>query len=185
MTPKNSNLAWVQVSKIMEKIMKKIFILFIVNLIFITPALAELKLGFVKVDQILKDAPQAEASNKKLEGEFKSRTEKLKKEIEVLNQKEKDFKKNLLTLSDDDKQKQQKKLQEIRIDLQRSERELREDIDLRRREEITKLQAKVTEVIESLAVREKFDLILYTGVAYASDKTDITSLVLKELRAKK
>ena len=68
-----------------------------------------------------------------------------------------------------------------RIDIQRSERELREDIDLRRREEISKLQNKVTEAIELIAQRDKYDLILYTGVAYASDKIDMTAIVLKEL----
>jgi len=161
--------------------MKKIFLLFLMLFSFISYANADIKIGFVKVDQILKDAPQASESNKKLESEFKVRTEKLKKEIADLNDQEKEFKKNSLTMSDSDKEKKQKKLQNMRIDIQRSERELREDIDLRRREEITKLQNKVTKVIESLAEKEKFDLILYTGVAYASDKIDITPLILKEL----
>ena len=160
--------------------MKKIFT-FVLLTFFINLAFAEIKIGFVRVDQILKDAPQATESNKKLETEFKTRTEKLKKQISDLNEKEKDYKKNSLTMSDDEKDKNQRKLQQTRIDIQRSERELREDIDLRRREEITKLQNKVTKVIESLAEKDKFDLILYTGVAYASDKVDITPLVLKEL----
>jgi outer membrane protein len=161
--------------------MKKFLLAFFLFFSIQSFAFAELKIGFVKVDQILKDAPQAAESNKKLESEFKVRTEKLKKEISDLNKEEKDFKKNNITMSDSDKEKKQKKLQNMRIDIQRSERELREDIDLRRREEITKLQNKVTKVIESLAEKEKFDLILYTGVAYASDKIDITPLILKEL----
>jgi outer membrane protein len=164
--------------------MKKI-IIFLVFLCFSSLSYAEIKVGFVKVDQILKDAPQAAESNKKLETEFKVRTEKLKKEITDLNTKEKNFKKESLTMSDSDKEKKQRSLSQLRIDIQRSERELREDIDLRRREEITKLQTKVTKVIEILAEREKYDLILYTGVAFASDKVDMTSLVLKELGATK
>ena len=161
--------------------MKNTLLILILFFSFITASQAELKVGFVRVDQILKDAPQAEQSNKKLETEFKVRTEKLKKEIEDLNSKEKAYKKESLALSDEEKQKKQKKIQEQRIDIQRSERELREDIDLRRREEITKLQSKVTQVIETLAEKEKYDLILYTGVAFASDKVDMTPLVLKEL----
>lgn len=159
--------------------------IFFVFLILCNSAYAELKIGFVKVDQILKDAPQAAESNKKLESEFKTRTEKLKKQISDLNKQEKDFQKNSLTMKDSEKEKNQKKLQDTRIDIQRSERELREDIDLRRREEITKLQNQVTKVIEILAAREKFDLILYTGVAYASEKVDMTSMVIKELGATK
>lgn len=160
--------------------MKKFFLILMI-FGFISFANAEVKIGFVKVDQILKEAPQAAESNKKLETEFKTRTEKLKKDISDLNKQEKDFQKNSLTLSDSEKEKQQRKLQNSRIEIQRAERELREDIDLRRREEITKLQAKITSVIESLSQKEKFDLILYTGVAYASDKIDITPLILKEL----
>jgi outer membrane protein len=161
--------------------MKKIFYIFILVVCSISFSYAETKIGFVKVDEILKDAPQAAVSNKKLESEFKNRTEKLKKQISDLNNKEKDYKKNSLTLSDADREKTQKKLTETRIDIQRAERELREDIDLRRREEITKLQNKVTEVIELIATRDKYDLILYTGVAYASNNIDMTQIVLKEL----
>lgn len=164
--------------------MKK-FLTLLVFLCFSNLSYAELKVGFVKVDQILKDAPQAAESNKKLESEFKVRTEKLKKEISDLNKNEANFKKESLAMSDAEKEKKQRSLSQSRIDVQRSERELREDIDLRRREEITKLQSKVTEVIEILAEREKYDLILYTGVAYASDKVDMTGSVLKELGAKK
>ena len=160
--------------------MKKLLIFF-AAIIFFNPAYAELKIGFVKVDVILKDAPQASESNKKLQAEFKSRTEKLKKDIENLNKKENDFKKNSLTMSESDREKKQRLLQQTRIDLQRSERELREDIDLRRREEITKLQNKVTSVIEDLGTKEKYDLILYTGVAYASDAVNITPKILEAL----
>jgi outer membrane protein len=164
--------------------MKKIILIVFILFGFITSLHAELKIGFVRVDQILKDAPQAAESNKKLESEFKVRTEKLKKEISDLNKKEKDFKKDVLTMKDAERDKQQKSIQEARIDVQRSERELREDIDLRRRDEITKLQNKVTQVIDKLAQSEKYDLILYTGVAYAGDKVDMTPLVLKALSEK-
>jgi len=160
--------------------MKKNILSLFLLVTFSLNVFAELKVGFVRVDEILKNAPQAAESNKKLEAEFKTRTAKLKKDIEALNKNEQQFKKDSLTIPDDEKEKKQRKLQNSRIDIQRTERELREDIDLRRRDEINQLQVKVTEVIEKLATRDKFDLILYTGVAYASDKVNITDLVLKE-----
>jgi outer membrane protein len=161
--------------------MKKNILSLFLLVTFSLNVFAELKVGFVRVDEILKNAPQAAESNKKLEAEFKTRTAKLKKDIEDLNKNEQQFKKDSLTIPDDEKEKKQRKLQNSRIDIQRTERELREDIDIRRRDEINQLQVKITEVIEKLAERDKFDLILYTGVAYASDKVNITDLVLKEL----
>ena len=84
-------------------------------------------------------------------------------------------------MSDSEKEKLSRKLQQKKIDAQRDERELREDIDLRRREEINKLQVKVNEVIEELAKEKKYDLIVYQGVAYASPSIDLTDEVIKAL----
>ena len=148
---------------------------------FINPAFSEVKIGFVQVDKILKEAPQTQTSNKKLEKEFKSRTESLKKIIQNIQKEEKDFSKNSLTLSDTDKEKITRKLQQDKIDAQRTERELREDIDLRRREEINSLQTQVNQTIEKFAKEKKYDLILYQGVAYASPDIDITDIVIKLL----
>ena len=149
--------------------------------VLMNTAIAEVKIGFVQVDKILKEAPQTRTSNKKLEKEFKARTESLKKIIQGIQKEEKDFSKNSLTLSDIDKEKITRQLQQDKIDAQRTERELREDIDLRRREEINGLQTQVNQTIEKLAKEKKYDLIVYQGVAYASPAIDITDMVIKSL----
>ena len=160
--------------------MKKILLVFIT--LFITNFVnAEVKIGFVQVDKILKSAPQTASSNKKLEKEFKERTDSLKKSIKTIQKEEKEFSKNSLTLSDADKASIARKLQQSKIDAQRDERELREDIDIRRREEINKLQTEVNKKIDKIAKEQKFDLIVYQGVAYASPKIDITDQVIKAL----
>ena len=139
------------------------------------------KIGYVVVEKILKEAPQTAASNKKLEKEFKSRTDSLQKKVKVIQKQEKDFNKNSVTMAAADRQKAQKKIQNSKIEIQRIERELREDIDIRRREEIGKLQAKINEAIEEMAKKDKYDLILYQGVAYASKEIDITDKLIKVL----
>mgnify|MGYP002629160223 FL=1 len=165
--------------------MKKILLTLLAIMVFTNIAYAEIKVGVVKVEQILKEAPQTAVSNKKLEKEFKVKTDKLKKSIASLQAKEEDFKKNSITMSESSRESASKQLQTDRIDIQRDERELREDIDLRRREEINSLQGKVNIAIEELAKKDKYDLILYSGVAYASDAVDITGAVVKALGAVK
>ena len=139
------------------------------------------KIGYVVVEKVLKEAPQTAASNKKLEKEFKSRTDGLQKKVKDIQKQEKEFKKNSVTMSNTDRQKAQKKIQNSKIEIQRIERELREDIDIRRREEIGKLQQKINEAIEKMAKDDKYDLILYQGVAYASKEIDITDKLIKVL----
>ena len=147
-------------------------------------ALAEMeifKIGYVLVERVLKEAPQTAASNKKLEKEFKTRTDGLQKKVKAIQKQEKDFKKNSVAMAAADRQKAQKKIQNSKIEIQRIERELREDIDIRRREEIGKLQQKINEAIEEMAKTDKYDLILYQGVAYASKEIDITDKLIKVL----
>jgi len=156
-------------------------ILFSIILLLPISALAEIKIGYVVVEKVLKEAPQTTVSNKKLEKEFKSRTDGLQKKVKAIQKQEKDYKKNSVTMSESERQKAQKKMQNAKIDIQRIERELREDIDIRRREEIGKLQQQINKSIESLAKKEKYDLILYQGVAYASKGVDITNDLIKAL----
>ena len=156
-------------------------ILFSIILLLPMSVLAEIKIGYVVVEKVLKEAPQTTVSNKKLEKEFKSRTDGLQKKVKAIQKQEKDYKKNSVTMSESERQKAQKKMQNAKIDIQRIERELREDIDIRRREEIGKLQQQINKSIEDLAKKEKYDLILYQGVAYASKGIDITNDLIKSL----
>ena len=161
--------------------MKNIFISLLLVSFSLTVFSAELKIGIVDVNKILKEAPQTISANKKLEKEFASRTEKLKAKIQALQADEKKYQKEALTLADDQRDKTEKSLQQRRIEIQRLERELREDMDLRRREEIGDLQEKINQTIDKIAADEKYDLILYNGIAFASENVDITRRIIKSL----
>ena len=161
--------------------MKKLFSVLTFFMIACAVHAQELKIGIVDVNKILKDAPQTISANKKLEKEFSSRTEKLKTKIKSLETDGKKFQKESLTMSDDQREKADRALQQRRIEIQRDERELREDMDLRRREEIGDLQEKINVTIDKIADNEKYDLILYQGIAFASSKVDMTEKIIKAL----
>ena len=164
-----------------RKFSAMLFSIFLLLPLTISAEMEIFKIGYVVVEKVLKDAPQTAASNKKLEKEFKSRTDGLQKKVKAIQKQEKDFNKNSVTMAAADRQKAQKKIQNSKIEIQRLERELREDIDIRRREEIGKLQEKINEAIEEMAKTDKYDLILYQGVAYASKEIDITDKLIKVL----
>ena len=161
--------------------MKKYIALITLVIFNINFAYAEVKIGFVEVQKILKNAPQTVKANKKLEKEFTKRTARLKKVVKSIKDKESAFRKNSMTMSEGERAKKQKEIQSLKIDAQRTEREVREDIDIRRREEIAKVQAQVNIAVEKVAKDQGYDLVLYQGVAYAGKKVDITSIVIKAL----
>jgi len=164
-----------------RKFSAMLFSIFLLLPLSVSAEMEIFKIGYVVVERVLKEAPQTAASNKKLEKEFKSRTDGLQKKVKAVQKQEKDFNKNSVTMAAADRQEGQKKIQNSKIEIQRIERELREDIDIRRREEIGKLQQKINEAIEEMAKTDKYDLILYQGVAYASKEIDITDKLIKVL----
>ena len=145
---------------------------------------AELKVGFVEVQKILQEAPQTIEINKKLEKEFNVRSDKLKIDIKALNDKQTAFNKDSLTMKDSEKETKVKGLDQLRIDIQRKDRELKEDFNLRKNEELAALQDQVNKAVLSVAKAEGYDLVVYNGVAYASKEIDITDKILKSLGKK-
>jgi outer membrane protein len=87
-------------------------------------------------------------------------------------------------MSETDRKNKERDLNNVKIEFQRKQRELREDVNLRKNEELGSLQDRINKAVTSVAETEGFDLVVYSGVAYASKKIDITDKVLKSLGKK-
>ncbi len=149
-----------------------------------TASAADVKIGFVNVEQILKDAPQTAESGKKLEKEFSGRQQELERMAKQIKDHETALDKDSLTMSETDRRNRERDLSNIKIEFQRKQRELREDVNLRKNEELGALQDRINKAVTAVAEAEGYDLVVYSGVAYASKKADITDKVLKSLGKK-
>lgn len=145
---------------------------------------AELKVGYVQVDKILQEAPQTAESGKKLEREFSPRSQELDKMAKQIKELETSLDKDGLTITEAERRNKERDVQNIKIEFQRKQRELREDINLRKNEELGSLQDRINKAVQTVAKAESYDLVMYSGVAYAADKIDITDKVLKILGKK-
>lgn len=145
---------------------------------------ADLKIGYVQVDKILQEAPQTAESSKKLEKEFAPRTQELERMQKQIKDIETSLDKDALTMSETDRKNKERDASNLKIDFQRKQRELREDINLRKNEELGSLQDRINKAVTAVSEAEGYDLVVYGGVAYANKKIDITDKVLKSLGKK-
>ena len=145
---------------------------------------ADLKVGYVQVDKILQEAPQTAESGKKLEKEFSPRTQDLDRMQKQIKDLEASLDKDSLTISENDRRNRERDISNQKIEFQRKQRELREDVNLRKNEELGSLQDRINKAVTSVSEAEGYDLVVYGGVAYASKKVDITDKVLKVLGKK-
>jgi outer membrane protein len=85
-----------------------------------------------------------------------------------------------MTMSEGERRSKEQELSRMSVDLQRLQREYREDLNMRRNQELASLFERADRVIKQIADAENFDLILQEAV-FRSPRIDITERVLKVL----
>ena len=144
---------------------------------------AELKVGFVRLERLFKEAAPALKAQKKIEKEFAGREQEIQKVIKQARDMQTAVEKDGLTMSESERRDKEQELARMNRDLQRLQRELREDFNLRRNEEMTAVVERANKVIQQIAESEKYDLILQEAV-FINPKLDITDKVIKALADK-
>lgn len=161
--------------------MKTKIALFLGLLLTANVSFADLKVGFVNIPAVLEKAPQAEKAKKRLEKEFSPRDKQLvaqQKEIQNLEEK---MARDSSVMGESERRNLEKDILNKKRDAKRAQQEFSEDFNLRRNDELGKLQRRIVEAIREIAKDQNFDLLLTDGVIYASEQIDVTSQVQEKL----
>ena len=147
-------------------------------------AAADYKIGFVNTERLFREAAPAKRAQQKIEREFAARDNEIQKLAKQVRDLQASLDKDGATMAEAERRNKERDLANQSRDLQRLQREFREDLNLRRNEELAGLQERANKVILQIAADEKFDLILQDPVVYASQRIDITEKVIKALADK-
>jgi outer membrane protein len=143
---------------------------------------AEYRLGVVNPIKVLESAPQAEDARKRLEKEFAPRDRKLVASQKALKDREDRLARDGPIMSEAERQRLEREVRAASRELKRDQDEFREDLNLRRNEEFTKIQRLVVEAIQAVAKDKEYDLIVGEGVIYASERVDMTDEIIQRLK---
>ena len=166
------------------KFLKPLCIVSIFCTLFVQPAIAEtVKIAIVKADVLLNTAPQYQLAVADLSKEFEPQKREMDKIRKELISMEGRLSKDAMVLSNGQKTELERNILIKRREFKRIQEDSQELLTIRRNEELKKLQVVINEAINEVGKRDKFDLILYDGIAYADDRIDITGKVLEVLRS--
>jgi len=155
------------------------------SLVAIPASASDFKIGYVNATRLIKEAPQALAASKKLEKEFAPRKKKLDASRAKIKKLEADLEKNALVMKEDARAKKEKELINLQREWKRERAEVQEDYNVRRNEEIAKLEQEVYKAIVKHGEENKYDLVVRSDlILYANQKSDITDAILKRLGKK-
>ena len=140
------------------------------------------KFGYVDMQKAITLTSDGKSAKDKLEKEFKKKQAELKKMEEDLKKMSKDLEKKSLVLSDDVKLKKQQDLQEEMLKYRELVGKSQLEIQKKERELTMPIVQKLKEVIESIAKKEGYTMILEKSeqsVLWAKDDADLTDQVVK------
>jgi len=145
-------------------------------------AAADAKVGFVNVAKVLEEAPQASAARAKLEKEFGPRDRDLIMAQREIRQLEDRLVREGAGLTDVERNNLELDLRTRKREVKRQQDEFRDELNIRRNQELASLQRLVIESVKALAKQDGYDLVMTEGVVYASSRVDLTDEVLERLK---
>jgi len=161
--------------------MKTIMKVFFTMLLSTAAALAgDFKVGVVDTERVLRESVPAVKAEKRIEKEFSGRDEDIKKLIKQTKEAQAQLEQDDKSFPDLERRNKERELSSMNVTLQRMQREFREDLNLRKNEELALVLELANKAIQAIANAEHYDLILQEAV-YRNPKIDITDKVIKYL----
>jgi outer membrane protein len=152
---------------------------------FAFPAMAaEIKIGVVDYARLFEESPQAKVVRDALQAEFGPRLQQLVTQETTLKQRGDKLQKDVATMTPDQRSKAEKDLRDAARELERKKGELQDDSNVKRQEEMNKLQRSLISEVREYAKAQNFDIVIAEGVIYATPTVDITAQVLQALNAR-
>ena len=159
---------------------KRLFIVNIFILFFLSSYAEEQKIVYLNVDKIMQQSTAGKSIKNQLDKLFNKNLEKFKKNDEILKNKEKKIIAQKNILSQEDFQKELKSLRTEIINFQKEQVKARDDINKLRIEATNKLILKLSPILEEYAKKNSISLILQKkNIVMGRKEIEITNEILE------
>jgi outer membrane protein len=116
---------------------------------------------------------------------IRSRQKEILKQQDEIKGREDKAQRDADVMGDVEKRNLDRELRDAQRELSRKQNEYVEDLNIRRNEELGRLQKALMQEVETFAKSQGYDLILGDGVLYAAGAVDVTAQVLQRLEGSK
>ena len=168
----------------MQVSLRKILVGTLVTAALSVPVMAEVKIGVVDYARLLEQSPQAKALQDALKNEFGPRYQQLLAQDQQLKQRADKLQKDGATMSQEQRDKEEKAIRDAARDLERRKSEWQDDSNTKRNDEMNKLQRSLVGEVRDYAKAQSFDIVIAEGVIYATPTVDITPAILQALQSR-
>ena len=145
-------------------------------------AAPSVKVGFVSMERVMRDAIPAQRAQKSLEGEIQKRDQEMRRLTEQLKRLQAELDKMPATAGDSERRTKERSLADLGREFERKKVSYTEDLEQRRNEAMGQVIEQANRAVRQVAEQGNFDII-FQEAAYMSQRIDITDQVIKALDA--
>lgn len=146
-------------------------------------AAEDVKIGFVDMQKAIQEVNAGKKAKKELETEFNKKKKELERMEADIKKKGEDFEKRSMAMNDESRMKKQGELQMEMRRYQETAAKAQMEIQKRERELTQPIVSKLRSILEEIAKKENFTVILErseNAVMYAKKDIDLTERIIKE-----
>jgi len=143
----------------------------------------EVKIGVVNIPALMEQAPQARVAMAALDEEFKPRQREIVAKQTEFQELTERVQRDLAVMGETERRNAEKEVRDLQREVARLQTEFREDLNLRRNEELGNLQRSLLKEVQEFAEASGYDLVVGDGVLFASSTVNITENVLRAMEA--
>ncbi len=143
----------------------------------------DVKIGFVDMQKAIQEVGAGKRAKKELEDEFNKKKKELEKREADIKKMGEDFEKRSMAMNEDARMKKQGEIQNEMRKYQELAGKSQMDIQKRERDLTQPIVTKLRSIIEEIAKKENFTVILErseNAVMYAKKDIDLTERIIKE-----
>lgn len=138
--------------------------------------------GYVDLQYLIDNSPQAQAATENLEQRFGPQQEELRQKQEEFQRLQERMQKDGLVLSESEREEMETRMRELKRDIQRGQEAFREELNIQRNSALSEVREAVLQAVQNLAKEEGYDLVVGQGVLHASDEVNLTDRVLERMK---
>ena len=141
-----------------------------------------LRIGVIDFRRLLDQAPHARTATEALQEEFAPRQREIASLQRSLQQKQETYERDGAIMGETERLNLEREIRAEQRDMQREQTEYIEDLDIRRNEELTRLQSSLIQEVQIYARTAGYDLVVADPLYYGN-VVDITDEVLRSLES--
>ena len=142
----------------------------------------ELKIGFVSIERVMREAPAAIKAAKKVDQAFEKRKQDLQLLANDIKSREAALSKMGLSLSESQRRAKEAEITALSTKFNLRQQEFEEDIKILQNEETSAILEKANKAIIQVAESEHLDMVFAEAIA-VGNRIDITDKVISKLAA--